>query len=516
MWKLIKLRKGLLSCPLLLCYELVQTPNEVTEGCAPFFTHPFNRTFLSLCAHCRRLLRCALMVVVTMLIVVDACMCVSPGLCLTGFIGTYIYKQIVGVSREATTREIKSAYRRLALELHPDKLGPNATEADHEKFIELAKAYEVLSDPQARAYYDKHGDDSASNGGRGGGPNFHAPKKYQTFDFDMFVRTKQAAFEFHWKQKTPPQPPAIGMDLILTLEEVYSGVHKAVNVTRQRFCPVCGGTGAHSHSDMDRCSACAGSGRHKFLRSHPAGYAHIVEAPCPVCDGTGKVIIKPCESCNGTRYIRDVAELPVNIAPGAPNGAQLPISGAGDQQLHHKPGDVVFLIRHAPHKRFRVEQNGVDLVHTISVPLVDALLGFRRNITTLSNETFMIDHSSVTFSGYRQAFPGHGLPKANANSGEETIGTLYVEVQVQFPTRLTPTQRALLHDVLDEDALAVLEGVIKLKNAGQAERSSKHLSEVDYRMSKSCWDDPFICPRHEVAELIEASKWIRGQRIDRS
>lgn len=244
-------------------------------------------------------------------------------------------KQILGLSTAAKPQAIKRAYRKLALKLHPDKLGAEATEEQHNRFIEvsqqqsiwrlvyvlnflpfgmtqIARAYEILSDPERKEKYDNYGEEVSCSAWRQfirfethfgllqGGSQSMA-RVYSGSHFNLFVRVPGAAFQFNYKPPAMPKVPPIVIDIPVELREIYSGngTTKTISVKKNKFCPRCKGTGAASQQDIHTCEVCSGSGLHSTLYAHASGYSHVVQTPCKQCERTGYTVHNTCPLCNG-------------------------------------------------------------------------------------------------------------------------------------------------------------------------------------------------------------------------
>lgn len=355
------------------------------------------------------------------------------------------YYAILGVSRDASQEEIKAAYRRLARQLHPDvnKDDPDA----EEKFKQLNEAYQVLSDPEARALYDRFG---------------HAGASYipTTDPFDMAENLFQMFFG--GAVGATPRGAVDGddrrVDITITLEEVLHGAEKTVTVERLRLCERCRGTGAEPGTTPERCPDCHGSGRVRYTQTTVLGTITRV-VPCQRCRGEGEIVRSPCRECKGNKRVRRHDSIPVSIPPGIESDTALLIRGAGDSGLRGgRDGDLYVVVSVAPHPRFK--RRGRDLATQINLTYPQLALGDEIEIETLDGKATLEipeltePYSEITLHGY-------GLP--DPRTGKR--GDLHVRIGLKMPKKLTDAQRNLLRQ------LAEASGV-RLKKYAGAEPSS--------------------------------------------
>jgi DnaJ-class molecular chaperone len=259
--------------------------------------------------------------------------------------------QLLGVDRGADVRDIKRSFRKLALELHPDKLGPNATEEQVQRFLAINHAYEVLSDEDKRRRYDEVGEDTMPAGGAGEGGS---SQRFQEDLFEMFVAFKGGAFRFRRKVDPAKKAPPVVVPVTVTLEELMMPVQRNVTVTRTILCPHCKGSGAAGAEHIHRCAHCHGTGHYMFLHGNRTNYCHVVHARCPVCEGVGVTIGDKCPVCNGTQTSSEQVTLEYEIPAGAKMGQHVVIEGEGHSVPRKIRGDVVVQVLRAPHPRFQV------------------------------------------------------------------------------------------------------------------------------------------------------------------
>ncbi len=372
---------------------------------------------------------------------------------------THDYYALLGVARDADEADIKKAYRRLAMQYHPDRVGPDEKVAAEEKFKEITEAYEVLRDPEQRAAYDRYGlaglRRGAGGGGAGGGggaadfgfAHFDLSEALNIFmrdfgglgGFDAFFgggeRTRR---ERHRGQD-------LKVTLKLTLAEVATGTTKTVKVRTLERCTACGGTGAAGDSRPTPCGTCGGSG--EVRRAARSMFGQFVSvSPCPACAGEGTVIREPCPKCQGDGRVRTEKTIEINVPAGVADHHYLTMRGAGvPGPRNGPPGDLVAVLDIAEDARF--ERRGEDLVFDLPVSFTQAALGADVQVPTPYGETTLkIQPGTQTGTIYRVR--GKGLPRVGAGGR----GDLHVRVHVWTPTKLTAEQQALL------EQLAQVEG----------------------------------------------------------
>ncbi|MFZ4116242.1 MAG: molecular chaperone DnaJ [Chthoniobacterales bacterium] len=352
------------------------------------------------------------------------------------------YYEILGVARTAQQEEIKRAYRKLAIKYHPDKNpGDAAAEAS---FKELAEAYDVISNPDKRAAYDRYGHAAfQGGGGRGAAGGFHDP-------FDLFreMFAGQAAgggmgggiFEqfFQAGNETSSRDGKkrgsdLRYDLQITLEEAFSGCEKEIEIQKLDTCNSCNGTGAAPGAKISRCSLCQGRGQVVMSR----GFFQVVQT-CPQCHGSGQVIDKPCKTCRGEGCEERTSRINLKIPAGIDEGARLRSSGAGEAGVRGGgKGDLYVIIHLKKHPVF--ERDDMDLHCQIPIPFSVAALGGEVKVPTLCGPVDL-KIAAGTQSASTFCVRGSGMPSLqNARKGD-----LYVRVEVEVPTKLNPEQRQAL------------------------------------------------------------------------
>jgi molecular chaperone DnaJ len=348
------------------------------------------------------------------------------------------YYEVLGVSRTANEQEIKSAYRRLAIQYHPDK-NPGNKEAE-EKFKEAAEAYSVLSDAEQRRRYDRFGHagvSSAAGGGAGwGAPGFGGIEDIlgDLFGFgDVFGGRAGSA------RRTAAQRGAdLRYDLEISLEDAASGMTAQLRIPRLETCDVCEGSGAKAGTQPENCQTCGGVGQVRYQQ----GFFSVART-CSTCRGSGKIIKSPCEQCQGAGRVEREKNMEVKIPAGVETGSRLRIAGEGEAGTQGGgSGDLYVVIHVAEHEEF--ERQGSNLYSSIPVTFAQAALGAQVNVKTLDGQQDLkIPPGTQTGSVFR--IKGQGMPVL----GGRGRGDLFVSVTVVTPTTLTREQRKLLEQLAE-------------------------------------------------------------------
>jgi len=349
---------------------------------------------------------------------------------------------LLGVDRDADTEAIKKAYRRLARQLHPDV---NPDPESQERFKQVSAAYEVLSDPQKRAAYDRGGDPFGGGfGGQGAGFSF-------TDIMDAFFGGGAPG----GATRGPRPRVRRGQDALIRLEvdlaEAAFGVSRELKVDTAVRCTTCGGDGAAPGSRPVTCETCRGSGEVSHVQRSFLGEIRTLR-PCPACRGYGTVIPDPCRECAGDGRVRSRRTLTVKIPAGVDTGTRVQLSEQGEVGPGGgPPGDLYVEIIVAPHPTFT--RHGNDLHCTVSVPMTAAALGTTLTLPTLEADldpsaqagvetSFELDIPAGTQSGQEVVLRGRGVPGLRGGRGD-----LVVTINVETPTRLDPRQEELLHEL---------------------------------------------------------------------
>jgi molecular chaperone DnaJ len=345
---------------------------------------------------------------------------------------------LLGVSRDATEAEIKKAYRKLAMDYHPDRNPAAEAEA---RFKEITEAYDVLRDPQKRAAYDRYGEAGLRGGGGGG---FHHVDLSEALNIFMRDFGGLGGFESLFGGGRPRQDHRRGQDvrvtLKLTLAEVATGVKKAVRLKTLDRCTVCEGTGAKAGTRPTTCSTCGGSG--EVRRQARSMFGQFVSvSPCPTCAGEGTVIATPCEVCRGEGRVRGDRTVTVEIPAGVASNNYLTLRGQGAVGPRNGPsGDLLVMLDIKDDERF--ERQGDDLYHDFLLSFSQAALGGSFTVPTpYGDEEVKIPAGTQTETVLR--LRGRGLPVL----GQNAKGDLLVRVHVWTPERLTAEQERLFREL---------------------------------------------------------------------
>jgi molecular chaperone DnaJ len=340
------------------------------------------------------------------------------------------YYDLLGVARDADEGALKSAFRKKAMQWHPDKNpGDAAAEA---RFKEINEAYAALSDPQKRAAYDRYG--KAGLNGGGGGYQGEPGDIFETVFGDIFGEV------FGGGRQRQRAGPARGADLRvdheITLEEAFRGKDAELIVPGEETCEVCDGTGAEPGSHPETCPTCNGSGQ---VRSQQGFF--MMQRTCPTCGGRGTIIKKPCRACRGHGAVRVERKLSVAIPAGVEDGTRVRLSGEGEPGARGGPrGDLYVFLSVRRHELF--ERDGPHLHARIPVPMTVAALGGKMEAPTIDGGKVEIDIPEGSLTGRRIRLRHMGMTQLKS----ALRGDMHVELFVETPRNLTPRQKELLRE----------------------------------------------------------------------
>ena len=350
---------------------------------------------------------------------------------------------LLSVPRDASEAEIKKAYRKLAMEYHPDR---NASSGAEARFKEITEAYEVLRDPQKRAAYDRYG---KAGVGAQGGFGFHHVDLSEALNIFMRDFGGLGGFESIFGGGGPRQDPRRGQDVRVTvklsLPEVATGVKKTVKLKTLERCAVCAGSGAQPGSQPTRCTTCGGSGEVRRAARSMFGQFVSVSA-CPTCAGEGQVVLQPCDVCRGEGRVKGERTTTVEIPAGVSANNYLTLRGQGAAGPRNgPPGDLLVMLDVRQDERF--ERHGDDLVFDLPVSFSQAALGAQVTIPTVyGEEEIRVPPGTQPETVLR--LKGRGLPVL----GQSAKGDMLIRVRVWTPERLSDEQERLFRQ------LATLEG----------------------------------------------------------
>lgn len=356
------------------------------------------------------------------------------------------YYEILGLDKNATEQEIKKAFRQLAKKYHPD-LNPDNNEAE-QKFKEVNEAYEVLSDADKKARYDRFGHAGVDGQSGGFGQGFEGFGGFgDIFEdiFDMFG----GGFTNN-RKNSPRKGSDIKYRLDIEFEEAAFGTEKEVEFMRTENCSKCNGTGAEPGTNKTKCPKCNGTGEVKYAQSTPFGQIVRV-GTCDRCNGVGEIIDKPCSKCSGTGKERKSRKINIKIPAGVDTGSVIPLRGEGESGEKGGPsGDLYIYINVKPHKIFKREGN--DIYCEIPISFVEASLGSEIEIPSLDeNFSHIIPEGTQTDTVFK--FKSKGIPNVRGYGR----GDQYVKVVVQVPTKLNDKQKELLKQFAIESGEKVYE-----------------------------------------------------------
>lgn len=353
------------------------------------------------------------------------------------------YYEVLGVSKTATKEEIKDAYRKLAMQYHPDR---NKAPDAEEKFKEISEAYAVLSDDEKKAQYDQLGH-------AGFDQRYTTEDIFRGADFESIFRDVNFGFGMRdifsvffgdrgFRERTI-RGRDLAYELEITLEEVAKGAEKDITIERIEKCDLCNGTGAAPNTSPRQCQRCNGAGRIQTTTRN--GFGMFVRVmPCPTCGGRGRIIETPCPRCRGSGLAEKERRITVKIPPGIDDGYQLRLAGEGEMGSEaESPGDLYILINIAPHQYFK--RDGDDLLYNLTIGFTQAALGTEVSIPTLEGNTTLRIQPG-TQPREIVTLRGKGMPRFRGYGR----GNMQVRVNISVPKKLTPQQRILLEQLAKE------------------------------------------------------------------
>jgi len=342
------------------------------------------------------------------------------------------YYDLLGVGRNASADELKKAFRRLAMQFHPDR---NAEPEAEARFKEVNEAYEVLSDPERRAMYDRFGHTAAQGDARG----------FEGFGFGGLGDIFDAFFggQNSRGQRGPTRGADARRGITLTFEEAVFGADKEIEVTSAEVCSVCNGLRAEPGTEPERCAQCNGSG--EIRRTQQSIFGQFVNvAMCDRCRGEGRVVAHPCKNCRGVGREKRKRKLSVKIPGGVDQGSQMRLTGEGEIGAHGGPrGNLYLQINVKPHDVFRREED--DILLELDLNFAQAALGDEIEVPTIDSEPHELRIPAGTQTGELFVVRGRGVPHLRGGGR----GDMIVRANVVTPKHLTKEQRDLLKQLAE-------------------------------------------------------------------
>lgn len=364
------------------------------------------------------------------------------------------FYEILGVEKSANPSEIKKAFRKAAMTHHPDKGG------DSEKFKEIQKAYEVLSNEEKRAIYDEHGEEGLEGGSGGGGGGM-----------DLFDILSGGMGGGRGGARRQRKTEDVVFPLKVSLEDLYNGCNRKLRLTKNVLCKDCNGTGGKGQST---CKDCRGNGVRVVIRQFGPGMIQQMQVPCEPCGATGSIIPEKsrCKKCKGSKTSKEKKTLEVFVGKGQSNGQKIVFNGEADEAPDCVPGDVVVVLQEQPHPVFRREKLNLFMKKTIT--LVEALCGFEFLVDHLDGRKLHVkcDGKQTVKPGQFKCIREEGLPEYKGYGR----GHLYIEFTVEFPKTLPDNVRQLLTKVLPVPPKLNLDEV---KRKMEAQQKKVAMSEGD-------------------------------------
>ncbi len=348
------------------------------------------------------------------------------------------YYEILEVARTADEKELKSAFRRLAMKLHPDK-NPDDAESE-KKFKEVNEAYETLKDPQKRAAYDRFGHAAFEQGGMGGGGGFQSGGFSDIFE-DIFgemmggrggARGRAGGGGGGGRERGAD----LRYNMEISLEEAFAGKTAQIRVPTSITCDVCSGSGAKPGTKPATCATCQGSGR---IRAAQGFFS--IERTCPTCHGRGQTITDPCGKCHGQGRVTEERSLSVSIPSGIEDGTRIRLTGEGEAGLRGGPaGDLYIFLSVKPHEFF--QRDGADLYCSVPISMTTGALGGTFDVVTLDGTKSRVTVPEGTQPGKQFRLKAKGMPVLRSAQ----TGDLYIQIQIETPQKLNKRQRELLQE----------------------------------------------------------------------
>ncbi|MBE9214879.1 molecular chaperone DnaJ [Plectonema cf. radiosum LEGE 06105] len=345
------------------------------------------------------------------------------------------YYEILGVSRDADKEEMKSAYRRLARKYHPDV---NKEPGAEERFKEINRAYEVLSEPETRARYDRFGEQGVSGAGAAGYQDFGDMGGFADIFESIFSGFAGGTGQSQRRRSGPVRGDDLRLDLKLDFREAVFGGEKEIRISHLETCDVCSGSGAKPGTRPRTCSTCSGSGQVRRVTRTPFGSFTQVST-CPTCNGQGMVVEDKCDACEGKGANQVTKKLKITIPAGVDNGTRLRISNEGDAGTRGgAPGDLYVYLFVNEDEEF--QRDGINVLSELKVSYLQAILGCRLEVSTVDGPVEMIIPPG-TQPNTVMKLENRGVPRLG---NPVSRGDHMITILIDIPTKVTPDERELL------------------------------------------------------------------------
>jgi molecular chaperone DnaJ len=344
------------------------------------------------------------------------------------------YYELLEVERGADDKAVKSAYRRIAMQCHPDK-NPGCADSEA-KFKAISEAYDILKDPQKRAAYDRYGKAAFENGGMGGGNGGAAGFGDFSDIFESFFGGGGGG-----RSRGPARGADLRYDLEISLDEAFHGKSAEITIDVAEICGECTGSGAQAGSGSRTCNLCAGHGK---VRAQQGFF--VVERTCPTCQGRGEVIEKPCRKCHGEGRVDERKTISIDIPPGVDEGTRIRVAGKGEAGPRGAAaGDLYIFIHLTRHKMF--ERDGTTLFCRVPISFTKAALGGEIEIPGLDGQKHVITVPEGIQPGKQLRQRGAGMPVLQGRGR----GDMVIQVDVETPTKLTARQKEILREFCETE-----------------------------------------------------------------
>ncbi|KAF1781566.1 DnaJ domain, conserved site [Phytophthora cactorum] len=334
------------------------------------------------------------------------------------------YYEVLGVSRDASSAEIKRAFRKLSLKVAPPRQEPRDENAA-QKFAEVASAYDVLSDEEKKTKYDRYGEEGLNNAGGGGG---HDP-------FDIFSQFFGGGGR-NRREREPSRGPDVVMPLRVSLADLYNGKSLQFSIRRETICHHCHGKGAAHEEDVHVCNECGGQGVKTTTRRVGPGFIQQFQTTCEKCHGKGKIYTSTCPICGGRKVEMADLSFDVDLDKGTPDGFEVELENYADEISGQPAGHVRLQVLTAPHPIFTRE--GDQLWMDMDISLRESLVGFNKTFTHLDGRRVEVVRDEITPPRFVTVLKDEGMPKQHSPSER---GQLHIKYHVKFPESLSDEQK---------------------------------------------------------------------------